>query len=622
MRLLLYGLVTGTLALTILCVAAAQSPDLPAAAETSYLDVLPPPPPVPRAPVPNDQQTKDVELLKKQIRDRQRTIDMLAERLRRQPPGPDVAGQSPATGVRTAPVVAAPPTHEFETTAIIETVRGDGTPQAEPTPLQRLEALGAQVKQADKQQAAVRADAADDQVKKQLDLLQKQIQTQQKMIDLLVQQLKKQPATAAAVAKLQTQAATLEARTQQAARRDDEVAHAIDDVREEGDAERRYGPELPAPLKELFLPSGTNETPLSIYGTLAFGYSKIIGDSTTAANGLGRPSTPAGFYFGEFTPDFLLKLNDWILLEAEIGIGSNGSVSAGSFAQADFFVNDWLTIIAGRFVAPIGFFNERLNNPWINKLPGDAPGSAPPLWMQVLPATSLLGVQAQGSFYLGCSPFKLEYNAYISNGLNLTPATPGAPTISELANLENMTDTFTLITNDKAVGGRLGLWWPEKGLEAGVSAMYNGDYVAGGFEESLSLWAVDFNYHKGNWDVRAEGGITYQQAQSFLGSHIRREGFYGQVAYRPWDARCKYLRNLEGVYRYSYVVFPGIDENELDLTTFATPIDVPLRRQQNEFGINYYFYPRMVLKVAYQINDEPKFHLHDNQFITELAWGW
>ena len=49
---------------------------------------------------------------------------------------------------------------------------------------------------------------------------------------------------------------------------------------------------------------------------------------------------------------------------------------------------------------------------------------------------------------------------------------------------------------------------------------------------------------------------------------------------------------------------------------------MPVRRQQNEFGINYYFYPRMVLKCAYQVNDEPGFHLHDNQFIAELAWGW
>jgi hypothetical protein len=481
-----------------------------------------------------------------------------------------------------------------------------------------------------RQQQLVLAQAEkDDKLKKQLEIQTKQIETLEKMVRLLRgqmttlrDQINKQPPPGAAVEKLELQVATLAARSQLAANRDKELANAVDDIREHADAEQRYGPQLPAPLKELFLPSGTNETPLSIYGALSVGYSKIIGDSTTAANGAGRPSTPGGFYFGEFTPDFLLKLNDWIFLEAEIGIGPSGSVSAGAFAQADFFVNDWLTIIAGRFVAPIGFYNERLNNPWVNKLPTDAPGSPPLLWLQVLPAFSMLGVQAQGSFYLGCSPIKMEYNAYISNGLNLKPATAGAPTINELANLENMESTFSLITNDKAVGGRIGLWWPECGLAGGISGMYNGDYVAGGSEDSISLWAVDLNYHKGNWDLRAEYGMTYQHAQSFIANNIRRQGFYAQAAYRPRDCPNQYLQNVELVYRYGYVDFRGIDPTTLDLTTFGTPIDVPTRRQQNEFGINYYFYPRMVLKCAYQINDEPGFHLHDNQFIAELDWGW
>jgi hypothetical protein len=370
-----------------------------------------------------------------------------------------------------------------------------------------------------------------------------------------------------------------------------------------------------------------NETPLSIYGALSFGYNRIVGDSASAANGAGRPATPGGFYFGEFTPDFLLRLNDWIFLEAEIGIGSDGSVSAGSFAQADFFVTDWLTIIGGRFVAPIGWFNERLNNPWVNKLPTDTPGAFPLLWLQVLPAMSLLGVQAQGAFYLGCSPLKLEYSAWVSNGLNLTPATAGMPNVSELANLENMENTFGRIANEKNFGGRLGLWWPAIGLEGGISGMINGDYLAGGFEDAISFLAVDLNYHKDNWDVRFEYGMAWQQTGSFAGTtgltgNIRRQGFYGQVAYRPKDLPNGFLQKLEGVYRYSYVDFRGIDPTALDLTTFASPIDVPVRRQQNEFGINYYFYPRLVLKAAYQINDEPGFHLHDNQFIAELDWGW
>jgi hypothetical protein len=472
------------------------------------------------------------------------------------------------------------------------------------------------------QQGAAQAGAkADEKLLKQVELLQKQIEVQQKMILLLMEQMKKQPAGGAAVEKLQTDVITLEARSKQTAQRDQELAAAVDKVVEHQDAVERYGPYLPAPLKELFLPSGNNETPLSIYGALAFGYNHILGNAATAANGAGRPPTPGGFYFGEFTPDFLLKLNDWIFLEAEISAGSGGA-SLGSFAQADFFINDWLTIIGGRFVAPIGWFNVRLNNPWINKLPADAPGSGPLLWSQVLPPMSLLGVQATGAFYLGCSPLKLEYSAYISNGMNLTPATPGAPTVSELANLQNMQNTFNIITNDKIAGGRLGLWWPEMGLEAGISGLYNGDYVAGGFEDSISLWAFDLNFHKGNWDARFEYGQTYQQAADFIGNNIRRRGLYAQVAYRPRDCCHPILQNLEFVYRYSYVDFRGIDPTLLDLTTFATPLDVPVRRQQSEFGINYWFAPRTVIKFAFQVNDEPGFHLHDNQFLTEFAWGW
>jgi hypothetical protein len=458
--------------------------------------------------------------------------------------------------------------------------------------------------------------AADDpkaeQLQKQVDNLQKQIEVLQKMVKLLADRAEKPGAVA-----------TLEARSVQAAHRDQELASAVDDLREQADADRRSGPELPWTLKQLFDPSDNNETPLSIYGALAVGYSRINGNAATAANGAGRPATNGGFYFGEFSPDFFLKLNDWIFLQAEISAGSDGSVNLGAFAEADFFLTDWLTIDAGRMVAPIGWYNLRSNNPWVTKLPTDAPGSQPLLWQQVLPLTSLLGVQAQGSFYLGCSPVKLEYNAYVSNGLNVTPAAKsGFPDVNEVANLENMTNTLSSITNDKIFGGRIGLWWPECGLAGGISGLTNGDYVAGNFEDSISLWAVDVHYHKGNWSALAEYGNTYQHAADFIASNVRRRGVNLEVAYRPLDCCNRYLRNVEFIYRFGYVDFRGIDPKALDLTTFATPIDVPVRRTQHEFGIDYWFSPRLALKTAYQFNDEPGFHLHDNQFITELAWGW
>jgi hypothetical protein len=436
-------------------------------------------------------------------------------------------------------------------------------------------------------------------VKQQIEILSKQIETQQKMIQLLLEQVKKQPPA-------------LEAQAKRAAQRDVELSQAIDNVVEHQDAQERYGPWLPSQIKALFLPSGNNETPLTISGALAVGYTNLQG-------------TPQGFYFGEFSPDFFLKLNDWIFMESEIAVGPGGAVNA-TFAQADFIVNDWLTVIAGKFVAPIGWYNERMNNPWINKLPADAPGAAPLLWLQVLPAISLMGVQARGSFYLGNSPFKMEYSAYVSNGLNVTPAAPGAPTIDELANLEGMTGTESNALGTFAFGGRIGLWYPEAGLEVGLSGLINGPYVFGGFPDSISLFAVDFNYRKGNWDVRAEYGFTYQQAGSFLPNDIVRQGVFAQVAYRPYDAKTQFFRNLEFVYRFCYVDFSGIDPTTLNLAAsppiYGTPLDVPVRRFQHEVGINYYFYPRAVLKFGYQFNDEPGFELNDNHAMVEFAWGW
>ena len=77
------------------------------------------------------------------------------------------------------------------------------------------------------------------------------------------------------------------------------------------------------------------------------------------------------------------------------------------------------------------------------------PSSGPLLWQQVLPPLALLGVQAQGSCYLGCSPFKLEYNAYVSNGLNFTPAAKsGFPDINELANLVLLCDADHGLAHD------------------------------------------------------------------------------------------------------------------------------------------------------------------------------
>jgi hypothetical protein len=439
----------------------------------------------------------------------------------------------------------------------------------------------------------------DDKVQKQLDLQRKQIEVLEKMIRLLAEQLKRTPPAGAAVEKLQTQVATLESRGLQAARRDQEVAHEFDKIEEHIDAEERYGPRLPATLKELFLPSRTNETTLSIYGQIFGGYHEINGQ-------------PGRFESPQFSPYFLLQLNDQFLLEANIDITRAG-VDVPT-AQVDWVVTDWLTVVGGRYLTPIGFFNERLNHEWINKLPDE-----PLMFRQVSPLISTDGLQLRGAFYPCCHwPVKLEYSLYAGNGLEFAQKPTDLTTVADLGGLVDAPDEV----DAKALGFRVGFWVPPWGLAGGVSGYFNGHYSPDA-PDQIELWQLDLGFHRGPWDARFEFARLYQQATSFIGNNIRRTGLYAQLAYRFCDLPVRVLQNTEVVARYSRVWFNGIDPTGIDLTAFDNPVDVPVNRDQYTLGLNYYFYPSMVLKFAYEFNHEFEgFHLHDNAFLAQFAWSF
>lgn len=440
------------------------------------------------------------------------------------------------------------------------------------------------------------SDQADqiERLKKQLELQQQQVQLLRRMIDVLGEQAKQQPA-GAAIEDLQAKAAALEARAQQAAQRSKETADQIDRIDERMDAEQRYGPWLPAPLKELFLPSGTAESPLNISGQFMFEYF--------------QPQQGQGnFTTADFSPYFHLVLNqDW-LLAANIDI-SNAGVAVGE-AQFNWFVNDWLTVVGGRYLTPIGFFNERLNHEWINRLP-----DPPLMFLQVSPQSSTDGLEVRGARYLFDWPVKMEYSLYGGNGFQAA-----GTGINDLADLEVISGVDEVTT--KAIGGRLGLWAPEYGLTGGISWFRSFDYIPG-FHDDISLWQLDFGFRKGNWDVRFEYSQMYQQAADVLGNNIQRDGLYAQVAYRPYDADGRILRNVEVTYRYSQARFRGIDPLAIDPTAFASPVDVPVDRNQHTIGLTYYFSPAVAAKFAYEINQElGPLQLHDNMFIFQFVWAF
>ena len=163
-----------------------------------------------------------------------------------------------------------------------------------------------------------------------------------------------------------------------------------------------------------------------------------------------------------------------------------------------------------------------------------------------------------------------------------------------------MSDAFNDVNDDKAFGGRLGLSVPAAGVIAGVSGLANGAYDRAG-QYDLNVLDVDVSWRHGNWDVQFEFARVNQEAPA---GPIRRRGCYAQVAYRPYDACHPILQQLEGVAAVRLRPVrrhrPGGGRAGLRRRGSGSPID----RNRYTVGLNYYPYPSLIVKVAYEINDE------------------
>ena len=435
-----------------------------------------------------------------------------------------------------------------------------------------------------------------DRQKQLTDLQQKEIGLLEQQSKLIAEELDQQ---APAIEKLQGQTATLGSRAQQAARRDMELANQDDALIDLLDSEIRNGPQLPAMLKGMFAPVQTNASPLTIINTFAVRY-----DLFTHQRGAGE------FEFQEFTPFFLLQLNKRMLLSAQLTMAPAGV--ALTQAQADIFINDWLTMDIGYFLAPFGLFNDRLYSEWINKLPDQ-----PLVMRQVIPdGLTLTGLQFRGGKYLFGSPVKMEYSVYATDSVGV-PANTGQP---GWANLNRFVGSTTSINDGMAYGGRFGFWLPAQGINFGVSEFANAPYshTAGAV---TSIWQPYFNYHRGNWDFRFEYGQNYERTTTFLGNSIERNGFYTQIAYRDYKSTHPHLQKLEYVFRFSDARFRGINQAgaAANVSQFATPMDAPVDRNQYTIGVNYYLFPVTIFKIAYEINEELHHNLNDNVLFVQFA---
>ena len=439
------------------------------------------------------------------------------------------------------------------------------------------------------------AEAVPDEWQKQFELQRQKIDVLEKMVRLTADQVKQQGPS---LEELQSQMATLESRTRQAADRDQQLADGLDNLNDHLDAAWRYGPQLPSQLKEWFLPGGTNETPLAIYGSVVQNYSQVNGQA-------------GQFDPGTISPYFLLQLNNRFLLESVVDLSADGTIGI-TMIQMDYIASDAVTVVVGRYLTPFGFFNERLNHEWINKMT-----DTPLMFSQVSPLLSTNGLQMRGSQYVFGSPVKLEYSLYGGNSASLGTA-PNNPANQQVTDLAAITSAPGAVN---AIGGRLGLWVPELGINFGMSGYSQGAYTPAAGDR-FQMYGVDASYHKGNWDARVEFAQNYQQAGSYIGNDIRRTGMYTQLAFRDYQNTLPMLASLELVGRFSMARFSGIDPTQIDLTAFA-PGTAPVDRNQYTLGVNYYLYPSMILKFDYEWNPAlAGIVLNDNTFMSQFVWAF
>ena len=339
---------------------------------------------------------------------------------------------------------------------------------------------------------------------------------------------------------------------------------------------------------------------------------------------------------GSFSPIFHYQYRDIVMLESEleISVGDKGETELEmEYLTIDYFLNDYVALVGGKFLSPIGQFRQNQHPSWLNKLASAPPGfghdgAAP---------TSDVGVQARGGFPIG-SKFA-NYAAFVSNGPELNSVFEDDE--FELEGL--VAEGFgSDADGEKVFGGRFG-FLPLPGLEIGISvatgkATVTALELAHGGDEGeehaekfrtvvlneegpeepeepefdlhdeqardYDVFGADFVWGLGNFQLRgeytkskvgaADAGITASEGASW-------ESWYTQAAYLIPQTK------IEPVIRY---------------TDFNSPHSSQDQTQWG-LGLNYLISNNVIGKITYELNDGEAGSMADiNRWLIQLAYGF
>lgn len=325
--------------------------------------------------------------------------------------------------------------------------------------------------------------------------------------------------------------------------------------------------------------------------------------------GLDASSDNVNYNMTSFNPILLWRHGDKFLFESELEMeymNNQFSLNLG-YANASYIITNGMVLKVGKILIPFGTFGEKFHPSWVNKF------SSAPLGVGhdgMLPMADI-GVEIRGGIQIGKS--KLNYSIYSVNGPRIKDGTE-EPTEAGMLSFENANDN----NNNKAFGSRIGfLPFSNSSLEIGIS----GYYAKPGSGESPfkgNALNEDLNYKKVTALLTAFD-ISFVKILNPLKSLIDIKGQYNNsnistaTYFNPEDTTRYTFTNKASSYYVLLAIRPILLDNEflkkLELVGRYSVYNTPMgslwesNQSQIEFGLNYWFNWRTVLKTSFQITN-------------------
>lgn len=314
-----------------------------------------------------------------------------------------------------------------------------------------------------------------------------------------------------------------------------------------------------------------------------------------------RGEDKSTFNLHYFNPIIGMHVKDKIVLEAMPEYEHGGSNIALRYAILDYSFLKNMTLRVGKFLMPIGKFNEYYYPEHINIF-ADRPLSH---WSIIPSVWSEVGIQLRGNIEMK-NETSFNYSLFVVNGLQQPGGGYGG-------DIRLMRDNFRDYKNEnKAIGGRIGLK-PINVFEVGFS-YYNGVYSEDG-KMKIGIGCVDAEYATKRFILRGEYVFAKEDT---LNGNIKKDGGFVESSYRI----NKYLQpaiRLESVNLPNVTGFADINgDGSKDFNTKAF----------NRISLGLIIYPepeilsRFNFKINYSIIPNDGQGQRRSEFVLQTAIGF